>query len=176
MTLPAWTRLIGPGESACSPGRCRRRRAANEPGPSKRRSICSGVTDAVSCRPQERTDAPFAEPPEPQRVRSRGLPPLVLRRCRQPRRAKRSQEAEPRLCLRGQAALLLLRLRRRRVRAHTNSDKLAGQGCNLHQAVSSMPVCAPYRASLMTGKYQSSTGMVINEIRLSPEHECFGTR
>jgi len=26
----------------------------------------------------------------------------------------------------------------------------------------------------MTGKYQSSTGMVINEIRLSPEHECFG--
>lgn len=53
-------------------------------------------------------------------------------------------------------------------------DELASQGCNLHQAVSSTPVCAPYRASLMTGKYQSSTGMVINEIRLSPEHECFG--
>jgi arylsulfatase A-like enzyme len=26
----------------------------------------------------------------------------------------------------------------------------------------------------MTGKYQSSTGMVINELRLSPEHECLG--
>lgn len=26
----------------------------------------------------------------------------------------------------------------------------------------------------MTGKHQSSTGMVINELRLSPEHECFG--
>jgi arylsulfatase A-like enzyme len=55
-----------------------------------------------------------------------------------------------------------------------NMDKLAAQGCNLHQAISSTPVCAPYRASLMTGKYQSSTGMVINEIRLSPEHECLG--
>ncbi|HEY0308062.1 MAG TPA: sulfatase [Acidobacteriaceae bacterium] len=55
-----------------------------------------------------------------------------------------------------------------------NLDKLAAQGCNFRQAVSSTPVCAPYRASLMTGKYQSSTGMVINELRLSPEHECFG--
>ncbi len=55
-----------------------------------------------------------------------------------------------------------------------NMDRLASEGCNLHQAVSSTPVCAPYRASLMTGKYQSSTGMVINEIRLSPEHKCFG--
>ena len=56
----------------------------------------------------------------------------------------------------------------------SNMDRLAAQGCNLDQAISSIPVCAPYRASLMTGKYQSSTGMVINELRLSPEHECFG--
>lgn len=55
-----------------------------------------------------------------------------------------------------------------------NMDKLAAESCNVHQAVASTPVCAPYRASLMTGKYQSSTGMVINEIRLSPEHKCFG--
>lgn len=55
-----------------------------------------------------------------------------------------------------------------------NIDRLASQGCNFHQAVSSTPVCAPYRASLFTGKYQSSTGMVINELRLSPEHECIG--
>ena len=53
-------------------------------------------------------------------------------------------------------------------------DRLAAQGCNFHQAISSTPVCAPYRASLFTGKYQSSTGMVINELRLSPEHECLG--
>lgn len=55
-----------------------------------------------------------------------------------------------------------------------NIDRLASQGCNFHQAISSTPVCAPHRASLMTGKFQSSTGMVINELRLSPEHECFG--
>jgi arylsulfatase A-like enzyme len=55
-----------------------------------------------------------------------------------------------------------------------NIDKLASQGCNFHQAISNTPVCAPHRASLMTGKCQSSTGMVINELRLSPEHECFG--
>ena len=55
-----------------------------------------------------------------------------------------------------------------------NMDRLAAESCNVHQAVASTPVCAPYRASLMTGKYQSSTGMVINEIRLSPEHRCFG--
>ena len=55
-----------------------------------------------------------------------------------------------------------------------NIDRLASQSCNFHQAVSSTPVCAPHRSSLMTGKYQSSTGMVINELRLSPEHECFG--
>jgi arylsulfatase A-like enzyme len=55
-----------------------------------------------------------------------------------------------------------------------NIDRLAAQGVNFHQAISSTPVCAPYRASLMTGKCQSSTGMVINELRLSPEHECLG--
>lgn len=55
-----------------------------------------------------------------------------------------------------------------------NIDRLAAQGCNVHQAVSSTPVCSPYRACLMTGKYQSSHGLVINETRLSPEHECFG--
>lgn len=53
-------------------------------------------------------------------------------------------------------------------------DKLAGESFSFRQAVASSPVCAPYRATLMTGKYQSSTGMVINELRLSPNHECFG--
>jgi len=55
-----------------------------------------------------------------------------------------------------------------------NIDKLSVEGCNFRQAVSSTPLCSPYRGSLMTGKYQSSTGMVINELRLSPEHETFG--
>ena len=55
-----------------------------------------------------------------------------------------------------------------------NIDRLASQGCNFRQAISPTPVCAPHRASLITGKCQSSTGMVINELRLSPEHETFG--
>lgn len=52
-------------------------------------------------------------------------------------------------------------------------DRLATQGVSFRNAVSSTPVCAPFRASLFTGKYSSSTGMVVNELRISPEHECF---
>src|SRR5260370_38194714 len=55
-----------------------------------------------------------------------------------------------------------------------NIDRLAAQACNFHQAISNTPVCAPYRASLLTRKCQSSTGMVINELRLSPEHDTLG--
>ena len=55
--------------------------------------------------------------------------------------------------------------------AHTpNIDRLATEGIDLSSAVSNMPVCAAYRASLFTGKYSTSTGMVINEIRLNPDH------
>jgi arylsulfatase A-like enzyme len=53
-------------------------------------------------------------------------------------------------------------------------DRLAAQSCNFHQAISNTPVCAPYRVSLLTGKCQSSTGMVINELRLSPGHDTLG--
>ncbi|MHC4563581.1 MAG: sulfatase family protein [Planctomycetota bacterium] len=54
-----------------------------------------------------------------------------------------------------------------------NIDRLAEEGVNFCNAVSGHPVCAPYRASLMTGKYTSSTGMVINTLRMNPGHECF---
>jgi arylsulfatase A-like enzyme len=53
-----------------------------------------------------------------------------------------------------------------------NIDALAEQGANFCQAVSGHPVCAPYRASLFTGKYSSSTGMAINELRMNPAHRC----
>lgn len=57
-------------------------------------------------------------------------------------------------------------------RAQTpNIDRLARESCELTNAVSGHPVCAPYRASLFTGKYTTSTGMVINEIRISPDHD-----
>ncbi len=58
--------------------------------------------------------------------------------------------------------------------AHTpNIDALAEESLILDNAVSGHPVCAPYRASLFTGKYTTSTGMVINEIRMSQNHKTF---
>lgn len=60
-------------------------------------------------------------------------------------------------------------------RAQTpNIDRFAARSVDFHQAVSSMPVCCAHRASLMTGKYTTSTGMVINELRMNPAHRCFG--
>jgi arylsulfatase A-like enzyme len=60
-----------------------------------------------------------------------------------------------------------------KARTH-NIDELASQGVNFRNAVSNSPVCAAYRASLFTGKYTTSTGMVINELRMRTDHECFG--
>lgn len=51
-------------------------------------------------------------------------------------------------------------------------DGLARQGVVFRNAVSGHPVCAAFRASLFTGKYTTSTGMVINELRMNPNHEC----
>ena len=55
-----------------------------------------------------------------------------------------------------------------------NIDRLASQSLNFANCVSGSPMCAPYRASLFTGKYSSSTGMVINELRINPDQRCFG--
>ncbi|MFH1732494.1 MAG: sulfatase [Planctomycetota bacterium] len=55
-----------------------------------------------------------------------------------------------------------------------NIDRFAAEGVNFRQAVASSPVCAAFRASLFTGKYTTSTGMVINELRLGTDHECLG--
>lgn len=52
-------------------------------------------------------------------------------------------------------------------------DELAAESLNMDQAVSGHPVCSAYRASLLTGKYTTSTGMVINEIRMNTNHESF---
>ena len=53
-----------------------------------------------------------------------------------------------------------------------NIDAMAAESLEMTNAISGHPVCAPYRASLFTGKYTTSTGMVINEIRLNPDHRC----
>ena len=60
-------------------------------------------------------------------------------------------------------------------KAHTpNIDRLADQGINFGNFVSSTPVCAATRATLWTGKYASSTGMVVNELRINPNHDGLG--
>jgi len=47
-----------------------------------------------------------------------------------------------------------------------NLDKLAAESINVRNAISGMPVCTPYRASLMTGKYPLSTGIFMNDVQL----------
>lgn len=54
-----------------------------------------------------------------------------------------------------------------------NIDAWSLECTDLCQTVSGHPVCAPYRASLLTGKYTTSTGMVINEIRMNTNHHTF---
>ena len=45
-------------------------------------------------------------------------------------------------------------------------DKMAGEGLLVTNAVSAQPVCTPYRAQLLTGRYGHSTGVIHNDIRL----------
>lgn len=51
-----------------------------------------------------------------------------------------------------------------------NLDRMANTGINFKHAISVTPVCTPYRAALLTGKYPTTTGMIFNDIHL-PEQE-----
>ena len=51
-----------------------------------------------------------------------------------------------------------------------NMDRLAAQGLLFTDAISGYPVCSPYRAMLLTGRYGTATGEVANAIEL-PETE-----
>ena len=55
-----------------------------------------------------------------------------------------------------------------------NLDRFATEGVNFRNTVASAPVCTAYRASLLTGKYTTSHGMVINELRMNPHQRCLG--
>ena len=56
-----------------------------------------------------------------------------------------------------------------------NIDRLAAGGARASRNCVSMHARMRRLSALrlMTGKYTTSTGMVINELRLSPDHECF---
>lgn len=49
-------------------------------------------------------------------------------------------------------------------------DRLAAQSLNFTHAVSSIPVCCPHRASLLTGKRPLSHGLYLNDLALTTEH------
>jgi len=53
-----------------------------------------------------------------------------------------------------------------------NLDELARQSVNFVNAVTVCPVCTPYRASLLTGKFPTSTGMIFNDLYLPSEELC----
>lgn len=53
-------------------------------------------------------------------------------------------------------------------------DAFAAEGLSFRQMVANHPVCSAYRATLMTGLYTTSHGMVINELRLRTSHRCLG--
>lgn len=54
-----------------------------------------------------------------------------------------------------------------------NLDRLARQGLNFRNVVSVCPVCTPYRAALMTGRFPTSTGMFLNDAYLPESELCF---
>ena len=48
-------------------------------------------------------------------------------------------------------------------------DRLATEGVSPATAVSTCPVCSPYRASLLTGRYPVNHGVFVNDVPLSTE-------
>jgi arylsulfatase A-like enzyme len=53
-------------------------------------------------------------------------------------------------------------------------DKMAGESVVFHNAVCTMPVCAPYRGTLLTGQYPLTHGIFYNDKPLATEANTMG--
>ena len=53
-----------------------------------------------------------------------------------------------------------------------NMDRMAAQGVVFENAVSSCPVCTPYRGSLLTGRYPLACRTAMNDVRLPVDELC----
>lgn len=52
--------------------------------------------------------------------------------------------------------------------------RMAREGFTFHQAISNYPVCSPYRAMMMTGRYPCQTGVIDNNIPLKAAEVTIG--
>jgi arylsulfatase A-like enzyme len=53
-------------------------------------------------------------------------------------------------------------------------DRLAAKSVTFSHAVSCTPVCCPYRATLMTGRHPTTTGVFLNDVFLAADPESLG--
>lgn len=56
-----------------------------------------------------------------------------------------------------------------------NMERMAREGAEFTHCISNYPVCTPYRAMLMTGRWPYRTGMIDNNLLLRPEEETIAT-
>jgi arylsulfatase A-like enzyme len=57
--------------------------------------------------------------------------------------------------------------------ATPNLDKFAAQGANFTSAISNTPVCGPFRACALTGRYGHASGVISNSSRLPEAEKVF---